>query len=147
MALSFKLYENEEGIIPCRPTHPNVTMKFFKDDKDITENLEKYLLKYDPKVGLFINKASKLHHKRTIIKCEASLYKNFKESMKFSMKLFEQGIEYHIRIPRIFAMTEYPVAGNMLKYKCNLFAPHGIEVNLGKKLYFHIDHASHIPLA
>ena len=82
MALSFKLYENEEGIIPCRPTHPNVTMKFFKDEQDITENLEFFFMKYDPQVGLFINKALKIHHKRTIIRCEASLFENLKEKFK-----------------------------------------------------------------
>ena len=44
----------QETVIGCRPTHPGVSMTFFKEEMNITDKLGGMLLKYDPKIGLVI---------------------------------------------------------------------------------------------
>ena len=57
------VHENYESIIPCRPTHPNVTITIFRYGRDITNNLDKYHYQFDPKRGIIIENGNKVHHR------------------------------------------------------------------------------------
>ena len=57
------VHENYESIIPCRPTHPNVTITIFRYGRDITNILDKYHYQFDPKRGIIIENGNKVHHR------------------------------------------------------------------------------------
>ena len=60
------VHENYESIIPCRPTHPNVTITIFRNGRDITNILDKYHYQFDPKRGIIIEKGNKVHHRAAL---------------------------------------------------------------------------------
>ena len=57
------VHENYESIIPCRPTHPNVTITIFRNFRNITNILDKYHYQFDPKRGIIIENGNKVHHR------------------------------------------------------------------------------------
>ena len=62
------VHENYEAIIPCRPTHPNVTITIFRygragPGRDITNILDKYHYQFDHKRGIIIENGNKVHHR------------------------------------------------------------------------------------
>ena len=60
----------QETHLPCRPTNPDVKMTFFKYGSEISDKLELFNLKYDPKIGLTIIKGLISHHSGKYFKAE-----------------------------------------------------------------------------
>ena len=59
----FNVHENDQSVIPCRPTHPDVEITFYRNKEDITNKLDSYKYHFDPKHGLVISSGHKLHHR------------------------------------------------------------------------------------
>ena len=63
-----KIFYFQETRLPCRPTNPEVKMTFLKQGSDISDKLEIFNFKYDPKIGLTIVKGLKSHHSGKYLK-------------------------------------------------------------------------------
>lgn len=56
------VHENEETVIPCRPTDPSIQVQIIRDEReDITNELSSKSLKFDPRRGLIIQKGQEFH--------------------------------------------------------------------------------------
>lgn len=111
------VHENDEAIIPCRPTHPNVTMSFFfkkgMDEIEISDSLNSRLFKYDPQVGLIITKGSSQFHQNTVV-CKARMGTN-EQKYNFIPNFHPEPV---IRDTSILHDQEYPINGDNLTLTC-----------------------------
>ncbi len=71
------IHENEKSVIPCRPTNPDVSVTFQanyygRSTEDLTEKLGQRSMKYDPEVGLIMEKVDMKTHAFSQIICQAN---------------------------------------------------------------------------
>ena len=110
------IYENDETIIPCRPTNPDVNMKFFKDGLDITEKLAENRMKYEPQKGLIVPDGdAKLHQMHNIL-CKAS-YGTKNQVYKFRITFVNEHIYMPYIMPRKYEKPA--IAGQKFVLQCN----------------------------
>ena len=70
----------QETHIACRPTHPDVKMTFFKEETEISDKLQSFLFKYDPKIGLIIVEGRISYHSGKVGNIYCSLCLKYAQS-------------------------------------------------------------------
>ena len=105
--------ENEEHDIPCKPTHPDIQMKIFSKNNDITDHLEAYHFRYSPTEGLVVTKGHEKFHQNDIT-CEAQ-YKDKIQRYKFKMDFFRK---VTLHQPAIAVTNKFPVSGESVVLSC-----------------------------
>ena len=111
------VHANEEAIIPCRPTHPDVAMTFYlkkgMTEVEISDSLNNMLFKYDPQVGLIITKGTSEFHQNTVV-CKARM--GSKVQKYNFIPNFHPEPELHAT--RIDGNQAHPISGDNLTLSC-----------------------------
>ncbi|XP_040570553.1 vascular endothelial growth factor receptor 1 [Lepeophtheirus salmonis] len=121
------VYRYQRVVLPCRPTHPDVQFRFFKNGVDITDNLLSRLLTYHIEEGLIIANGSLNYHNGQI-KCQASREGTIKDLL---IILFFKELPEVLPPPAIQLRTPRPIEGENVTLDCRvLFQDYYSSLNL-----------------
>jgi FMS-like tyrosine kinase 1 len=113
------VHQNQEAIIPCRPTNSDVKMTFFRGKtEDISNVLESNLMRYEATTGLTVLSGAMQFHSSQIT-CRAQLGSKIQD-YHFILE-FHEDFGHILPTPNIFPSTPlHLVVGEKLKLVCQI---------------------------